>query len=63
MSKEKIFETARTKCINKGYMTGFIEKEDFIMFYKNFLDYVNKPPATPKLREVLAFAQIINGGF
>jgi hypothetical protein len=38
-SKEKAFETARTKCINEGYMQGFIEREDFIMFYKNFLDY------------------------
>ena len=39
MTKEQSFETARTKCIKEGYMTGFIEKEDFIMFYKNFLDY------------------------
>jgi hypothetical protein len=39
MTKEKSFETARTKCMEKGYMAGFIEQEGFVMFYKDFLNY------------------------
>ena len=37
-SKEA-FETAREECIKQGYLQGFIDREDFIMFYKDILDY------------------------
>jgi len=39
LSAEKAFEVARVECIEKGYLTGFINKEEFIVFYKDFLDY------------------------
>ena len=39
LTKPQAFEQARLKCIEEGYLTSFIEKEDFIMFYKDFLDY------------------------
>jgi len=33
------FTTARNKCMKRGYLTGFIEKEDFIVLYKEILNY------------------------
>ena len=39
LTTSQAFEQARYKCIETGYLTSFIEKEDFIMFYKDFLDY------------------------
>ena len=38
VSNEAAFNNAREKCIEQGYF-NYIEKEDFVMFYKNFLDY------------------------
>jgi hypothetical protein len=39
-SRQKAFEAAREECINLGYMPGFIEKEEYVMDYKeNWLDY------------------------
>ena len=39
LSAEKAFDVARKKCIENGYLTGFINKEEFIVFYKDILDY------------------------
>jgi len=39
LSPQDAFIKARDKCIQQGYMQGFIEKEDFVMFYKDILDY------------------------
>jgi len=39
LSTEKAFDVARTECMEKGYMPGFIIKEEFVVFYKDFLDY------------------------
>ena len=36
---QKAFTTAREECIKQGYLKGFIEKEGFIMFYKDIFDY------------------------
>ena len=36
---QEAFNTAREECIKQGYLKGFIEKEDFIMFYKDIFDY------------------------
>ena len=38
-SRDEAFEEARKSCINAGYLKGIIDKEDFIMNYKSFLDY------------------------
>jgi len=38
-SRQSAFEAARETTIKKGYLHGFIDKEDFIMFYKDILDY------------------------
>ena len=37
--RQTAFETARQKCIKTGHLEGFIEREGFIMFYKDFMDY------------------------
>ena len=39
LSAEKAFEIARNECIKRSYMTSFISKEEFIVFYKDFMDY------------------------
>ena len=39
LSDEEAFSHARQECIKNGYLKDFIDKEDFIMFYKDFLDY------------------------
>jgi len=39
LSYQDAFIIARDECIANGYLDGFVEKEDFIMFYKDFLDY------------------------
>ena len=39
MDNQEAFGKARKECMKQGYLTGFIEKEDFIMFYKDILDY------------------------
>jgi len=33
------FDIARQECIKEGYLKGFIEKEDFIVNYKDIFDY------------------------
>ena len=33
------FMKAREECIKNGYLFGFINKEEFVVFYKDFLDY------------------------
>ena len=38
-TRQTAFEAARQKCIKTGHLEGFIEKESFIMFYKDFMDY------------------------
>jgi len=38
-SKEKSFELARKECIESGYLFGFIDKEEFVVFYKDFMNY------------------------
>jgi len=39
LSPEKAFDAARVECIRNGYLAGFIDKEEFIVFYKDILDY------------------------
>ena len=39
LSDEASFNKAKAECIANGYLKGFIEREEFIMFYKDFLDY------------------------
>jgi len=39
MPAEAAFTKAREECISQNYLKGFIEKEDSIMFYKDFMDY------------------------
>jgi len=39
LSDINAFTEARVECINKGYLSGLIEKEEFVMFYKDILDY------------------------
>jgi len=39
MTNQEAFETARKECMANGYLPSVIEKEDFVMFYKDFLDY------------------------
>jgi len=40
ISDTEAFDNARQACIAKGYLKGFIDREDFIMFYKEFvMDY------------------------
>jgi hypothetical protein len=40
IERSKAFEAARQECMKRGYMAGFIEKEEHIMDYKeNWLDY------------------------
>jgi len=39
ISSQEAFDHAREGCIKDGHLKGFIEKEDFIMFYKDILDY------------------------
>jgi len=38
LSRDEAFDKARQECIKKGYLKGFIEREDFIM-YKKIFDY------------------------
>jgi len=38
-SGAEAFNSAREACIARGYLNGFIEKEEFMMFYKTYLDY------------------------
>jgi len=45
LSMQESFELARQTCIKNGYLTGHIEKEEFIMFYKDFLNYDNQVKA------------------
>jgi len=33
------FTEARAECVKKGYLNGLIDKEGFVMFYKDILDY------------------------
>jgi len=39
LTREMAFTTARDECIKHGYLHGYVEKEDFIVFYKDILDY------------------------
>jgi len=39
MTDDEALTQTRNECIRLGYLKGYIEKEDFIMFYKDFLDY------------------------
>jgi len=39
LQEEKAFERARDLCIAKGYLTGYANKEDFVMYYKEIFDY------------------------
>jgi len=39
LSSQESFITAREACITHGYLKGFIDKEDFVMHYKDILDY------------------------
>jgi hypothetical protein len=38
MTRDRAFMEARRECIEKGYMKGFIEKEEFLV-YKRIFDY------------------------
>ena len=40
MSRQDAFETARTECIGSGYLRNYIEREAFILMYKD-LDFIN----------------------
>jgi len=39
LPNEDAFSKARQECMKSGYLNNFIDKEDFIMFYKDFLNY------------------------
>ncbi|MCL2378721.1 MAG: hypothetical protein FWC77_06320, partial [Defluviitaleaceae bacterium] len=39
LPREESFNKARSECIANGYLKGFIDKEAFVMFYKDILDY------------------------
>ena len=39
LTAEKAFDVARNECIKNGYLAGFIDKEEFIVTYKDILDY------------------------
>ena len=39
LTGEEAFNNARMKCMSQGYLKGFIDKEEFVMFYKDILDY------------------------
>jgi len=39
MTDENAFAQAREECIKHGYMKNFIEKEAYIMFYKEYMNY------------------------
>ena len=39
LSREAAFTIARDECIKRGYLHEYVDKEDFIVFYKDFLDY------------------------
>jgi len=45
LPKQESFEAARQTCIKKGYLSGYIDREEFIMFYKDFLNYDNQVKA------------------
>ena len=38
-SRDSAFMTAREACIKNGYLKGIVEKEEFIVVYKDVLDY------------------------
>ena len=38
-SKVEAFNSAREACMKDGYLKGIVEKEDFIVYYKDVLDY------------------------
>ena len=38
-TRDSAFSTARDECIKNGYLRGYVDKEDFIVFYKDILDY------------------------
>ena len=39
LSPENAFDAARVECIRTGRLAGFIDKEEFVVFYKDFMDY------------------------
>ena len=39
LAADESFSKAREECIAHGYLKGFIEREEFVMFYKDILDY------------------------
>ena len=39
LSPDEAFNEARKMCIANGYLKDFIDREEFIMFYKDILDY------------------------
>ena len=39
MTSQKAFEAARDQCVKSGYLLGVVDKEDFIMFYRDFMNY------------------------
>lgn len=38
-SGEEAFAQSRIKCIENGFLKGLIEKEEYVMFYKDIFDY------------------------
>jgi len=39
LTQKEAFDSARETCIAQDYLKGFIEREEFIMLYKDILDY------------------------
>jgi len=39
LSADDSFNQAKQECISHGYLMGFIDREEFVMLYKDILDY------------------------
>jgi len=39
LSDDEAFSKATQDCLTHGYLKGFIDREEFVMFYKDIIDY------------------------
>jgi len=53
LSAEKAFDIARAECIKNSYLIGFIDKEEFIVIYKDILDYDTQLKAEGKIEGLI----------
>ena len=63
LTRELAFDVARDECIKHGYLHGYVEREDFVMFYKDFLDYDTQLKQEGKAEGILeaAIRMVKNG--